>query len=317
MNLSQTDIALFYKLWYELTWSINQKHGIVATFDKPAYGQRVDQQIFVSIRNELWKNPHWIDEFLSDNEYGELNEMECGMLSRWRKEFVSGRFLIMQHTDKYSVFMSADENETLYGVCGISDAFKDLVPTSALPLMVETVLLPFKDRIIYDSFVGVSNITFGRGMRSGFKESYNAAKKRLGIIEQIGVAPVVSLKQTAPSVPKAMAARYSEIAQVIEAYCLEKLNDGYKEVCLNVLAKLARKRPSPLLSGRTNTWACGIVYTVAAFNGTFGTLSPNYVVDSEMADWFGIAKRTASNKMNDIDELLGLSYSRMDVTVRE
>jgi hypothetical protein len=40
-------------------------------------------------------------------------------------------------------------------------------------------------------------------------------------------------------------------------------------------------------------------------------------VDSEVADWFGIAKRTASNQMDKIDELLGLSYSRMDITVRE
>ncbi|MDR2183974.1 MAG: DUF6398 domain-containing protein [Clostridiales bacterium] len=56
-----------------------------------------------------------------------------------------------------------------------------------------------------------------------------------------------------------------EIAKVIEAYCDLKLTAGYKEVCLEVLAKLARKRPSPLVSGRVNTWACGIVYTVGSF----------------------------------------------------
>jgi hypothetical protein len=128
---------------------------------------------------------------------------------------------------------------------------------------------------------------------------------------------VVEVDTGGANVPKAMASRYMEIAKVIEVYCDLKLNDEYKEVCLEVLAKLARKRPSPLLSGRTNTWACGVVYTVGVFNSAFDKTKQNHLVENEVADWFGIAKRTASSQMNKIDELLGLSYSRMDVTVRE
>lgn len=305
MNLSQTDISLFYKLWYELNWSINQKYGIVPGFDKPIYGQRVDQQTFITIRNELWKNPHWIDEFLSDNEFGNLNEVERGMLSRWRNEYVQGRFLIMKHTNKYSVFMNTDQNGTLYGVCGISNSFKDLIPAAALPLMVETVLIPFKDKIICDSLLNTYNVSFGSGMRGEFKESYNIAKKKLGIIEQMGVAPVIvpgakkariaqagAVDTKGAHVPKAKAERYGSIAKVIEVYCDLKLNDGYKDVCLEVLAKLARKRPSPLVSGRVNTWACGIVYTVGAYNGAFNKSKPDCLVDSEVAEWFGVSKRT-------------------------
>lgn len=331
MNLSQTEIALFYKLWYELNWNINQKHGIVPTFDKPVYGKPADQQAFFSIRNEMWKNPHWIDEFLSEHEFGSLTESEYGIITRWRKEFVSSSFLIMQHTSKYSVFMNADKNDkndTLYGVCGISNSFKEMIPTAALPFMVETVLIPFKDKIIYDSLLNTFNVSFGRNMRSGFKASYDAIKKKLGVIEQLGVAPVIEVQKKkvlqpgdvdtkGVNVPKSMAARYVEIAKVIEEYCDLKLNQGYKEVCLEVLAKLARKRPSPLVSGRTNTWACGIVYTVGAYNGVFDKSEPNHLVDREVADWFGIAMRTASSQMDKIDELLGLSYSRMDITIRE
>ena len=328
MNLSQTEIALFYKLWYELNWSINQKHGIVPAFDKPVYGKPADQQAFVAIRTEMWKKPHWIDEFLNEHEFGGLNELECAIIKRWRNEFVSSRFLIMQHTAKYSVFMSADKNDTLYGVCGISNSFKEMIPASMLPFMVETVLIPFKDRIIYDSLLNTFNVSFGRGMRNSFKATYDSVKKKRGIIEQIGVAPAIEVKKTKVSqpgdvdvkganVPKSMAGRYAEIAKVIENYCDLKLNQGYKDVCLEVLAKLARKRPSPLVSGRINTWACGIVYTVGAYNGAFDKSEPNHLVDNEVADWFGISKRTASNQMDKIDELLGLSYSRMDVTIRE
>ncbi len=47
-----------------------------------------------------------------------------------------------------------------------------------------------------------------------------------------------------------------EIAGLVDAFCREHLNDEYAELCRRLTEKLARKRPSPLVSGRPNTWAC-------------------------------------------------------------
>lgn len=52
------------------------------------------------------------------------------------------------------------------------------------------------------------------------------------------------------SVPEAMQARYAEITALIDALCHEKLNDEYAQVCREMTATLARKRPSPLVSGQ-------------------------------------------------------------------
>ena len=60
-------------------------------------------------------------------------------MADWRKNFVKDRFVIMRHLKNYSVFMTFEEHSTLYGVCGITNSFKDIVPGSALSFMVKTI----------------------------------------------------------------------------------------------------------------------------------------------------------------------------------
>jgi len=148
VTLTQQEISQFYKIWCALIWGVNEKQGIVPKFEKPVYGQNMKQEPFIKIRSVLWDNPEWIDDFIIDNEYGDLTEVELGILTDWRKNFVKGRFIIMRHLKKYSVFMTFDEPTKLFGVCGITNPISELVPSSAIPLMVETTLLPFKDKII-------------------------------------------------------------------------------------------------------------------------------------------------------------------------
>jgi len=42
-----------------------------------------------------------------------------------------------------------------------------------------------------------------------------------------------------------------------------------------VVAKLARKRPSPIQSGRASTWAGAVVYALGQVNGTAAWLREN------------------------------------------
>ena len=61
-------------------------------------------------------------------------------------------------------------------------------------------------------------------------------------------------------IPVQMQPVYEEIAGMIDEYCEKYLNEEYRALCLRLLEKLCRNRPSPLLKGRRNTWAAGIVY---------------------------------------------------------
>ena len=59
---------------------------------------------------------------------------------------------------------------------------------------------------------------------------------------------------------------FEVIAGLVDAFCKEHLNDEYAVLCRRLIEKLARKRPSPLVSGKPNTWACGIVRTLGWVN---------------------------------------------------
>lgn len=333
MNLAQAEIVLFYKLWYTLIWNINEKHKFVPEFKKPVYGERVNEEPFIAIRKKLWENPQLIDDFLHDNEFGELNEIEHGILKDWRNNFIKDEFIVMKHLKTYSVFMTFDTPVKLYGVCGISNPIKDTAPYE-VPYMVDAVLLPFKGKIIYDSFLGTYPVSFGKGYRESMKKAYEEAKETIGIIEIMGVPPVPvkpSEKKSKPAskkspppvvdtkgadVPKAMSARYMEIAEIIEKFCEEKLDAEYKEICLRALAKLCRKRPSPLLAGKANTWACGIVYAIGSNNFIFDKSQPVNMTAADISGWFNLGKSTAGSKSAEITKLLNLSYRNAEFLLK-
>jgi len=54
-----------------------------------------------------------------------------------------------------------------------------------LPVMLETVLLPFGDKIIYDSFMASDTVTFGDGIRKMLDDDCARAKDMYGIITKL------------------------------------------------------------------------------------------------------------------------------------
>jgi hypothetical protein len=59
--------------------------------------------------------------------------------------------------------------------------------------MTKTVLLPFKDRIIFDGLVQTYNIFFGGGIKGSLKETYMAAKQNRRIIQTLD--PILQAQQ--------------------------------------------------------------------------------------------------------------------------
>src|SRR5207249_9433157 len=137
-----------------------------------------------------------------------------------------------------------------------------------LPVLAETVLLPFKDKVIYDGLLGRYNIFFGGGIRRGLQERYSTAKERFGIVTTLPVQsrpaadrrPAQKL-QSRPSPDEARKALQAIVAMT-DRFCPERLNEEYAVLCRKLAEKLSRKRPSPLSRGTPNDWAAGIVRTI-------------------------------------------------------
>jgi hypothetical protein len=107
-------------------------------------------------------------------------------------------------------------------------------------------------------------------------------------------------------VPKKMHIRYEEITSLTDAVCRKHLNDDYAVMSCKMAAALARKRPSPLESGRANTWACGIVYTIGFVNFLFDKSFSPYISAEDLCATFGVTKSSGYNTSKKIREMFNL-----------
>jgi hypothetical protein len=310
MTLSQQDVSLFYKLWYKLVYYVNSKLNIVPNFPELLYpNDKVDRTEIYAIREELWEDPNLIDEYLKYNDHScQLNEIECGILDSWRKFHINSNFAIMSHSKKYSVLMPCDENisKRAYGVLGITNPIFEVVPHK-LPFIIKTVILPFKNQIIYDSFIASYNLSFGRGACESFRDEYREVKARYGIIESLPPTNLIKLfnfEKDKKVVPNSMKLRFDKISDIIVKFCKEKLNDEFCEIMIRSLAKLCRKRPSPVSSGSINVWACSIVYAIGSLNFIFDKSQMYYMSSKDLASWFGVSPKTAGQKSYKIIDML-------------
>jgi hypothetical protein len=86
------------------------------------------------------------------------------------------------------------------------------------------------------------------------------------------------------------------IAGLVDAFCREHLNEEYAELCQKLTAKLARKRPSPLVSGKPNTWACGIVRTIGWVNYLDDKNQKPHMKLTAIDKAFGVGESTGQGK---------------------
>lgn len=106
-----------------------------------------------------------------------------------------------------------------------------------------------------------------------------------------------------PNVPEVTQNQFTEIMSFVKNLCKEHLNDEYYELAQELTAKLARKRPSPLLSGRCNTWAAGIIHALGMVNFLFDKSQDPYLSSKALSDWFELSQNTIGAKSKSIRDM--------------
>jgi hypothetical protein len=107
-------------------------------------------------------------------------------------------------------------------------------------------------------------------------------------------------------VPKQMKAKFDAIVMLAETFCNEHLNEEYAQLARQAVAALCRKRPSPLMQGRVNTWACGIIYALGYVNFLFDKSQEPHMSATDLCDGFGVSKNTGSAKSKAVRDALGM-----------
>ena len=172
-QLSASECTLFYETWYGLMGFINEQKKIINAKIMPKYPNPVSDEQMYNVRELLWKNPQLIDDYL---DAVKLPEEKAELLRSWRKHHKIGMFILMAYTPECALVIGSNRHkeDRLYGITGISRSLTDAMQRR-VPLQFQTVLLPFKDKIIYDSFLSITPVVFGEGMTQTFQEMYDEA----------------------------------------------------------------------------------------------------------------------------------------------
>ncbi len=117
------------------------------------------------------------------------------------------------------------------------------------------------------------------------------------------------------SVPKTMQETYDAITALTDGFCREKLNEEYADMCRVMTAKLCRKRPSPLASGRAKTWAAGIVHAVGTVNFAFDKSQTPHISVPDISDYFEVGKSSPTSKSKVIRDLLNIGLMEPEWTL--
>jgi hypothetical protein len=156
------------------------------------------------------------------------------------------------------------------------------------------------------------SISFGPGIRRSLNESFKEAKLRHGIVTSLPISdkPMFPTKTPKPKPLPRQQLRDNKdealdvIVGLIDQYCKEHLNEEFAVLCRKLAEKLARKRPSPILSGSPNTWASGIVRTVGWVNFLHDKSQTPYMRLSDIDAGFGISESSGAAKLAAIRRML-------------
>ena len=116
-------------------------------------------------------------------------------------------------------------------------------------------------------------------------------------------------------VPAALQEKFNAISQATDAFCGQRLNDDYKKVIRSALAALSRKRPSPLLKGKDNAWAAGVVHAVGMVNFLFDPEQTPHCKAPEIYAHFGVGASAGQAKSKETRDALGMSQFSPEWTV--
>jgi hypothetical protein len=89
---------------------------------------------------------------------------------------------------------------------------------------------------------------------------------------------------------------FDVISKMVDDFCRDHLNEEYALLCRHLTEKLARKRPSPLVSGKPNTWASGIIRTIGWVNFLDDRSQSPHIKLTAIDKVFGVAESTGQGK---------------------
>jgi hypothetical protein len=117
----------------------------------------------------------------------------------------------------------------------------------------------------------------------------------------------MSAGRDALKLPKRIKPCADLILDFTDQFCARHLDGEYAALCRNLVAKLARKRPSPLLRGDLLIWAAAVIYTVGGLNFLFDHTQQPHLSTDDLSTLTGVPRSTMANKAKVIRDIFKIN----------
>ncbi len=330
MRLPLADVDLFFRLHRSLMFFVNRRLKVIGRkVATPEVYSGLSPETRLEVHQALLEHIELIDAFADENPFRSPDDA-LEIVRSW-KHLVTGTFYAFRQLQDHMVFLSSTEPVVAYGVLALFDPFEEVVGPH-LPRMVETTLLPFKGRIVYDGLISSYNVILGGGIKRRLDEDYKAAKARSGIVTSLP-APA---GRSRPARGKAIGGEgargagtewgrseagastnpaLGRIVALTDAFCREHLDEEYAALCRKLAGALARERPSPLTRGKPESWASGIARVIGFVNFLGDPSQPLHMKMTDIDEGIGVSEATGSAKSMAIRNLLGIDRFDPEWTV--
>jgi hypothetical protein len=115
-------------------------------------------------------------------------------------------------------------------------------------------------------------------------------------------------------IPVAMRDQAGQVIAVTDDVCIEHLDAEYARLARSLVARLARKRPSPLVRGDARIWAAGVLYVLAQVNFLFDRSQSSHMSSADLAAAVDVKPTTMANKAAMINRLLNIGVYEPELT---
>lgn len=186
LRVEDSQADRFLELYGHLLAYVNIEFDVIDGIKSYSELQQKATQELRPVRQKLYEEDteQVITEFIDENPAG-LSADELATVEDW-KEFEFGEFIVVRHLKDYAVFLDWREPPRAFGVKAVWAPFTEFWSEDALPVsLTNTVLLPFENQIVTDTWMGIRQIVFGGNISQDINDAYEEAKHRYGIIESL------------------------------------------------------------------------------------------------------------------------------------
>lgn len=180
MTLTDIEYKTFLRTHLDLLFYVGQKSKIIS--DNMNFEKFADLNFTIKLkcRDILLYDKTILDDYIKAN-FDNFKTEQISILTGFKKTITSD-FVIFKCLTNNAIFIDTKDNQ-FYAVKALGDSFNHFF--NRFPVLVQTTLLPFNDKIVYDGFIKPTGVYFGSGMKSTMNKDYKLAKNNNQILTTI------------------------------------------------------------------------------------------------------------------------------------